>query len=255
MSGQLEYLIRLQEIDTQLSAIKSEKDRQPLQLENAKRPLQVAQIAHEQAKAAIDSASKVKRQKEQDLQAQEEHIEKLKARQSEIKTNKEYQAHLLELSAARQNKGHLEEEWLLLMEELDNDSKEVIQQEQAARAEELELKSKEQELAQQAIQLDQAQARLLAERAELLKQIQESLLRSYERLKSIRKDLAVVPILHGSCGGCHMNLPPQLVAEVKMDEQIHTCSHCHRILYRPHPIERAGKPVEVNPSTAGTEEA
>lgn len=238
MSEQLEYLIRLQEIDTQLSAIKSEKDRQPLQLENAQRPLQVAQMVLEQAKAALDSDSKVKRQKEQDLQAQEERIEKLKARQSEIKTNKEYQAHLQELSAAQQDKGRLEEELLLLMEELDNDKKQAIQQEQVVEATELELESKERELAQQTLQLDQAQAKLSVERDGVLKQIQDKLLRDYQRLKTIRKDLAVVPILHGSCGGCHMNLPPQLVAEVKMDAQIHTCSHCHRILYRPHSLKQ-----------------
>ena len=255
MSEQLEYLIRLQEIDTQLSAIKSEKDHQPIQLENAQRPLQVAQMAVEQAKVALDAASKTKREKEQDLQTQEEHIEKLKARQSAIKTNKEYQAHLQEVEAARQDRGRLEEELLLLMEELDNYKKQAIQQEQVVKATELELQSKERELAQQALQLDQAQAKLSAERDGVLKQIPEKLLRDYERLKSIRKDLAVVPILHGSCGGCHMNLPPQLVAEVKMEEQIHTCSYCHRILYRPHPAEQAGKPVEVNPFPSGTKQA
>jgi uncharacterized protein len=244
VKGQLEHLVGLQEIDTQLNLTKAEKDRHPLQLENVKRPLLTAQKALEQAKGNLETTSKIKKEKERDLQIQEENIEKLKARQSTIKTNKEYQAYLQELETARQEKGHLEDELLIQMEEMDNLNKHLSGQEQLVKTAELEFQSKERELSRHAIQLDEAITKLDAERTTVLKQIEEKLLRDYERLKTMRKDLAVVPILHGSCSGCHMNIPPQLVAEVKLDEQIHSCSNCHRILFWPHTAER---PVEVKP--------
>jgi predicted nucleic acid-binding Zn-ribbon protein len=244
----LDHLIRLQDIDTQLVQIQTEKGRQPEQLEGAKRPLQMAQAELDQAKAAMGSALKNKRSKEQDLQTHEEHIEKLKARQSEIKTNKEYQAHLQELATAQQDKGRLEEALLLLMDELDAYQKRVGEEERVVKEREAELRIKEQELMQQSAGLDQAQAKLLADRAELIKKIPEKLLRDYERLKTARKDLAVVPILHGSCGGCHMNIPPQRVAEVKAGDHILTCSQCQRILYWPHSNEQSAGPLEVNPA-------
>lgn len=133
------------------------------------------------------------------------------------------------------------------MEESDNLNKRLAEQEQSIKAAEVQFQSKERELAQHAAQLDEAIAKLEAERTVVLKQIEKKLLRDYERLKTIRKDLAVVPILHGSCSGCHMNIPPQLVAEVKLEEQIHTCSNCHRILYWSHSIERTKEPEEVKP--------
>ena len=247
MKGQLGNLVHLQETDTQLNLTKTEKARHPSELEKAKQPLLTAQNAVQQAKADLETVSKSKREKELELQIQEANIEKLKARQSDIKTNKEYQAYLQELETARQGKGHLEDELLVQMEESDNLNKRLAEQEQSIKAAEVQFQSKERELAQHAAQLDEAIAKLEAERTVVLKQIEKKLLRDYERLKTVRKDLAVVPILHGSCSGCHMNIPPQLVAEVKLEEQIHTCSNCHRMLYLSHSIERTKQPAEVKP--------
>jgi uncharacterized protein len=254
VKGQLEYLVRLQETDTQLNRTKDDKARHPLELENAKRPFLTAQKVLEQVKDDLETVSKSKREKERDLQVQEEHIEKLKARQSDIKTNKEYQAYLHELETARQEKGHLEDDLLLQMEELDNLNRHLAEQVQSVNTAESEFQSRERELAQHVIQLDEAITKLEAERTGVLKEIEEKLLRDYERLTAIRKGLAVVPILHGSCSGCHMNIPPQLVAEVKLDEQIHACSNCRRILYWPQSAERKDRPVEVKPLSSQAED-
>ncbi|NIN67237.1 MAG: nucleic acid-binding protein, partial [Anaerolineae bacterium] len=35
----------------------------------------------------------------------------------------------------------------------------------------------------------------------------------------------------GTCQGCHMTLPPQVVSEVKQNDCIITCGECDRILY------------------------
>jgi len=31
--------------------------------------------------------------------------------------------------------------------------------------------------------------------------------------------------------GCRLQIPPQLVAEVKRSQDLHTCPYCHRLLY------------------------
>jgi hypothetical protein len=33
------------------------------------------------------------------------------------------------------------------------------------------------------------------------------------------------------CAGCRLQIPPQLVAEVKRSQDLHTCPYCHRMLY------------------------
>ena len=239
MKEQLALLIQLQKIDSQLGLTKAEKARHPIELENAERPLKAAQKALEKAKSELNTASKTKRDKEGELRHQEETIEKLKARQSEIKTNKEYQAHLHELEAARQVKSQLEDELLNLMEESDNLNKGIATEEAAVSAGQQSFQTEEQQLARRASQANESITKWEEERNGLLKQLESKLLRNYERIKSARKDLAVVPIIGGICAGCHMNIPPQLVAEVKLEESIHTCSNCHRIMYwhqSPEPI-------------------
>ena len=242
MKGQLENLVHLQEIDSRFSLTQNQKAQQPIEVEKAQMPLQTAQKALAQAKAALESTAKIKRGKERELHIQEEQIEKLKARQSDIKTNKEYQAHLREIEKAQQEKSHTEDELLILMDESDQEAQRALEQEQSIQVAEKAFRSKENELAQYTIQLDELITKLEADRSGILKQIDEKLLRNYNRLKSTCNDLAVVPILQGSCGGCHMNIPPQLIAEVKSQEKILTCSYCHRILYQPESIQRPEPP-------------
>jgi uncharacterized protein len=247
LKGQLDQLIRLQEIDSHLGQTGNQKANHPHQVEVARGPLTAAEKELEKARAAMEAASKTKRDKERDLQAQESNIEKLKSRQTEIKTNKEYQALLHELESSKQVKDRLEEELLLLMEELDTEGAKVKKEEAAVKALEVEFNKKEAELSGEASRLNEVLAKLESERAEVAGQLDQNLLETYSRLKSTRKDLAVVPVIGEICGGCHMNIPPQLVAEVKLEAEIHKCSYCHRILFFREP---AGSNPAPSPSAS-----
>ncbi|MCI0527803.1 MAG: hypothetical protein L0Y56_10220, partial [Nitrospira sp.] len=109
MNEQLGWLIRLQELDTQIDLFREKRERLPHAIEEAKLPIEKAKAEYEKAKTAYESLSHQKRDKERDLTSQEEKLTKLNARTTEIKTNKEYQAHLTEIEAAKQEKGNLEE--------------------------------------------------------------------------------------------------------------------------------------------------
>ena len=74
-------------------------------------------------------------------------------------------------------------------------------------------------------------ARLQEERAVLIAQVDPEVLERYERLLRSKGDLAVVAIKHGNCGGCHLNLPPQIVHNARAERELTSCSYCGRILY------------------------
>ncbi len=59
------------------------------------------------------------------------------------------------------------------------------------------------------------------------------LLDTYKRICAKRKGMAVVVVNGKTCTGCNFSLPPQLIAEVKKREKIHTCNYCNRMLYTP----------------------
>ena len=50
----------------------------------------------------------------------------------------------------------------------------------------------------------------------------------------MRKGYAVAEVKNGACGGCQLQLPPQLVAEVRRGDELMDCSYCHRILFMAH---------------------
>ena len=86
--------------------------------------------------------------------------------------------------------------------------------------------------------LDELDQKLSAELSELEAQrrdravhVEKSLLARYTKLKAARKDHALAAISGGICSGCRLQIPPQLIAEVKRSQDLHTCPYCHRILY------------------------
>jgi len=61
--------------------------------------------------------------------------------------------------------------------------------------------------------------------------IEEKLLGQYNKVFKARDSLAVVTIKENICQGCHSQILPQQVIDVKMGETINQCEQCSRILY------------------------
>ncbi|MDD3274808.1 MAG: C4-type zinc ribbon domain-containing protein, partial [Candidatus Omnitrophica bacterium] len=72
---------------------------------------------------------------------------------------------------------------------------------------------------------------LETQRKQIIPEIDPKIFQEYERILSSREGLAIVPVEHNSCGGCHMLVPPQVINLIKMYSHIITCEVCNRILY------------------------
>lgn len=228
---QLDLLIQLQEIDLQLNQLKEEQKNLPEKLKVAQQPLDAARQTLTDAKNALELLNKERKEKEQALQTAEEKITKLKSRLTELKTNKEYQAHLLEIEAANAEKGKTEEFLLVAMEQVDAVKKDLVGKEAAAKAEEAKFNAEKNLMDERLNQLSEGVKKLEKEWGTVAEKIDKRHLDEYKRLSAVRKGLAVAPLKGNICTGCHFSLPPQLIAEVKMRERILTCTYCHRMLY------------------------
>ncbi|MEL6123352.1 MAG: C4-type zinc ribbon domain-containing protein [Bacteroidota bacterium] len=63
------------------------------------------------------------------------------------------------------------------------------------------------------------------------KDIEEKLLKPYDRIRArYRNGLAVVTVKRDSCGGCFNRIPPQLQIEIGTYKNIMACEHCGRVL-------------------------
>lgn len=242
MKQKLEQLIQLQEIDKRLVRLRLAQQRIPQLLEQRRAPVTEAQQRLTDTTAQIETLAKTRRTKEQDLASQEDRVQKLRTRQGEIKTNKEYQAHIQEIETAKTQKTKLEDELLVLMERTEALQSQLGQIQAAVQTAEAEFTAEKQRLEAENAGEAQELAALEKERAARAAEIEPDILKQYDRLRASRKDLAIVAIVQGSCTGCHMNIPPQLAAEVKRQDRLLTCSSCQRMLYWPAPT--APLPVE-----------
>ena len=244
MKEQLERLIALQEADLRLAESAERKRRIPEMVEAARQPLQAAQTLRDTVKQASETTGKERKACEQALAEQEQAISKLQDRttKGEIKTNREYQAHLLEIEIAKKKRGEIEEQLLILMDAVDAKKKEAAQAEAAVKEAERKFADEKAALEGSVGALDDELAGLRQQREVLLTEIDPSLLRTYEKLKISKKGQALAGInKDGSCMACRLQVQPQVVAEVKRANAIQTCFECHRILYW------AGDPVQIVP--------
>jgi predicted nucleic acid-binding Zn-ribbon protein len=127
--------------------------------------------------------------------------------------------------------GHLEDEELGIMEQvesLEGERRSVQQQLETADAELARILDA---FAREAT-ADEAQiAELTARRQAIAAEIDEDLLRRYERLLQKKGGLAVVSVSGGACGGCHVMIPQRLLSRLERDgDLIATCDGCGRML-------------------------
>lgn len=234
MTLPFDALLQLQQLDQQKLAFRERLAQVPVEQAEIRRRLEAAQQAKTQAQQALDDCQKQRRTKEQDVQSHEERLNKLKTRLTELKTNKEYQAHLGEIESARQAQTHAEDEVLVLMEQGETLTKQVAQATKQLTEAGTKAKSEEAALEQEHQRITGLLEKLEADSAQLEPTIDAALLKEYRRLSKRWKGSAIAPIENGSCTGCRLAVPPQLIAEVRRHEKAQYCPHCGRFLYWPH---------------------
>ena len=87
------------------------------------------------------------------------------------------------------------------------------------------------DLQKRGVMIEQELKQLEEERQKLVRDTEPAALSRYERLMRSKSDFAVVPIRNGNCGGCHLNIPPQLAHNAKHGRELTSCDYCGRILY------------------------
>ena len=249
MNQNLSPLIELQKVDLRIMEVTDQRRKIPERLHAVETPLREAKQSLQETTAAVEASVKERRAHEKDVEAQDAHTDKMRARLSELKTNKEYQAHLFELQMANKKKSEIEDKVLACMEKIE-------QLQQMAKEAQEKVRVAEQAFIKEKQVLDDLDSRLSSELAELESQQQDrstkvepALLARYSKLKASRKDQPLAAIKGGMCAGCRLQSPPQLIAEVKRSQDLHTCPYCHRMLYWDGDVQNDQRsPTQVKPS-------
>jgi predicted nucleic acid-binding Zn-ribbon protein len=192
--------------------------------------LQDSQAAVEAKSAEIETIESERRALEENLSVENANITRSEANLKGITTQKEYQAVNKEITSAKKLIVELEDQILQKISRL-----EELKVELTAMQEDLAALDKN-----LAVQKEEIQARIKSEedsvaadakaRAETIKTIPSSILKRYEKLREVRRGIAVVEARDGGCLGCNMQIPPQMYNNLYRGEELVTCPHCQRIL-------------------------
>lgn len=228
---QIKLLIELQKLDSQIFKLNRELAGQPIFIRNLDELFKQHEAAYKAKEEELKSLAIKRKEKEVDLQSKEDGIKKLQTQLYSIKTNKEYQAMEKEIAGQKADVSVVEEEIIKILDEIDECTKEVAAQKQALEAERKKDEEEKSKIHQKTKELEASLAQLNSERTALAQKAEKEFLTKYERILKAKNGLAMVNIDGDSCGGCNLNLPPQVINEVRLRKDIIFCGSCARILY------------------------
>ena len=81
-------------------------------------------------------------------------------------------------------------------------------------------------------ELNNKRGALYEEKSILVAEVDSKILAFYEKIKRWAAESAVVPVKKQACYGCHMKLSDRFYSEFSISDEIMTCPHCGRIIYK-----------------------
>ena len=172
-----------------------------------------------------------RKEKEVELESKEQSIKKYQTQLYQIKTNKEYASLEKEIAGIRADNSVLEDDIITLLDKIEEIQKKITEEKKVLEEEKKRNDTEKKKIEEEKKKIEAEYNDLTGKRKEFVEKIDKSLLSKYERILQNKDGLAMVPIVNDSCGGCNMNLPPQVINEAKMKKTLIFCGNCARILY------------------------
>ncbi|MBI4227604.1 MAG: hypothetical protein HY600_04985 [Candidatus Omnitrophica bacterium] len=235
---QLKALVELQALDKQIYDLQRRRQAKPPQIEQLKAAHQAQTQRVKDAEAQLKALQVKRGSMDGDLAAKEAHVKKLQMQLYQVKTNKEYTAMQREIEGAKADNSVLEEEILKVMEQIDQQKAAIAGVAESLKSDEAAMRAAVAAVEQEMAVLDTAIAGLQAQRQASAPRVEAKVLARYERILEKKEGVGLVavdPRLE-ACGGCHMNVPPQTINEIRLKERLIACESCARLLYYPEDV-------------------
>jgi predicted nucleic acid-binding Zn-ribbon protein len=227
----VEKLLLVQDRDRRIAQLKMERMRIPEQVAAAEQRLKAESARLDGLRDEAKHIEAERKKWEIDAESKRTQIAKYRMQLSQIKSNTEYQALLKEIARVEREIDEIETHELEVMEKSDQLQPSVKTEQVTLKEITAKVEAERADLQKRIAIIDQDLKQVLAERQQLVQEIDPDALNRYERLMRSKNDFAVVPIRNGNCGGCHLNIPPQLVHTAKHGTELTSCDYCGRILY------------------------
>ena len=232
MSNTLERLLEVQECDRKIARLSREAEDIPKRKHDIDSRLNSHRQSLEDLRSDLQQKKADSHELEVEVESFRQKIIKFREQQFLTKKNEEYQALEKEITLTERKISKSEDRELVFMEKMEQLNREIAEMASELKREEELIGQDTKVLDVRAEEIEIEITHVKKDRDDLVVDIEASWLKRYERIMKHVGDFAMVPVEKNSCGGCHMNLPPQLINNAKRLDDLTLCSFCGRILYR-----------------------
>jgi len=231
LKQQLNILVQLQAIDSQIYSLKEEKKLKPQGIETLKASFEAEKKNLADLEKVSLDLQKEKGDKELELASKEESAKKLQTQLYQLKTNKEYNTMLQQIQDVKADASTVEDRILESMDRIEKAKKDIDEEKKGLQQKEQVLNVEKKKIEDRIKEIDDRLAQLDSQRKQVVPDIEKKILAQYERILHNRDGLAIVGVKNNTCMGCNMFVPAQVINLIQMYERIITCEVCNRILF------------------------
>jgi len=224
-------LIELQAVDKEIFDCKRQLEEVPTKLKGLDLELETANSNVKKKEVELKSFQLKRKEKEIDLETKENSIKKYQAQLYQVKTNNEYTALEKEIAGLKADKSILEEEILGIFDGVEAAEKGVNEARKVSAEDKKRIDAEKSKVETAKKEIEAKLAEFREKRKTIIPLVDKETLSRYERILNNKDGVAFVPVKGDNCGGCFVHLPPQVINEIRMKEEIVYCERCARMLF------------------------
>ncbi|MGD0037437.1 MAG: C4-type zinc ribbon domain-containing protein [Bacteroidota bacterium] len=241
MENRLRSLYLLQLVDSNLDELQEMKGDLPQIVAELSENVKNKLANKKELEDILRKSITVRDQTDIDILSLKAKIEKYKAQQFQVKTNKQYDILAREIDLSQEKITKLQRD----METLEGkamlakeDAEKLIPELETLQAE---LANRKKELAAVNKEHEDEELKLHHQREKIVSKISKSDYQMYSRIRKAEDGRAIVSVKRMSCGGCFNRVTPQRVLELRKNAAMIACERCGRILVSDEIVESAKK--------------
>lgn len=231
MTPLIEKILILQDHDLRILKFEKELADIPLRKASIDAMLDDHRKAVVAAKEALKARQAEIKKTEGEIEAFRDKIRKYRDQQLQLKNNQEFRAMENEIAGVEKSIRQTEDRVLEVMETVEAAQAEVKRREDELKSEEAGLKHEVAAIDERGVALKQELEKVQTARSALATDVDPVRLKQYDRLFKNKRDKVLVAVDAGTCGGCHMKLPPYICHDAKKQTDVVACGYCGRMLY------------------------
>ena len=232
MTPLIEKLLILQDRDLRILKFEKELADIPLRKAAIDSMLDDHRQAVVKAKDILKGRQAEIKKSELEIESFREKIRKYRDQQMQLKNNQEFRAMEKEIEGVTKSIRQVEDRILEIMETVETALSEVKSCEDSLKTDEGSVKHELVAIDKRANDIRVELEDVKKGRAVLASELDATRISQYDRMFRNKKDKVLVAVEdNGTCGGCHMKLPPYICHDARKQAEVVACGYCGRMMY------------------------